>query len=275
MNMGGYEAAKKVADKLKEEKEEVEQQELATKEEVKNQLAELSGNTALAQMYQDSAQIGAQNLSSELPLLKVHAMGRSTRNELADGTEPSDGAFFYKPTAEQFTTVYCHVLTISKGFKAQGMVQGDGSVAKEVFNQILGGVIIDGGDYKPFLMYFTGLKLSYLWEFGKQASKFTKARPVNIPMFALTVKLTTEKVKTNFGNAWVVKFDIERNEDTSPKLVMDPGEFQFLKDSVDTVQEMIDSIIDAKTLRDTDDTDQAVNGEIVDTTIGNVENIPF
>lgn len=242
-----------------EAKKEVEKQETAI---ALNQLAQLSQNAEMAKMYQESAQVGADNLSGELPILKVHAVGKSTKNELRDGSEPTDGYFFYKPTGEQFKDLRVHVLTISKGFRAEGM-QNNGSQNKMVFNQVLGGVIISEGEMKPFVMYMTGLKLNPLWEFGKAASKYTHMKPVAIPMFALTVKMTTEKIANNYGKSWIVNFEIEKTEDGSPVLVMDPGEFQFLKDHVEMVEDTIASIITAKTVKGESDEEYVRGAEEV------------
>lgn len=239
----GLEAARAKADELRAETQAEEEAKEKTKEIVINQLAAIRENPELAQMYADNAQVGASNLSGSLPLLKVHATGRSTKNTLADGSEPKDGAFFYKPTGEEFESIDVHILTISRGFRAKGM---EGSGKDEVFNQIVGGVIVDGADYKPFIMYFTGLKLSYLWEFGKEASQYTHSKPIPIPMFALTVRLTTSKVDNSYGKSWIVKFEIVKNEDKMPKLIVDPGEFQFLKDSVETVESTIEGIVSRK-----------------------------
>lgn len=244
---------REMGEKLKADKEAGVQNEKKNTEIALNNLAQIRQNAQLAQMYSESASVGADNLSGELPLMKVHAVGKSTKNELADGTEPNDGWFFYKPTGEQFQTVRCHILTISKGFRAEGMEK------KMIFNQVIGGVIMDGAEMKPFIMYMTGLKLSPMWEFGKQASKYTKMKPIAIPMFALTVKLSTEKVSNNYGKSWIVNFEIEKNEDGSPVLVMDPGEFQFLKDHVEMVEDTIASIITAKAVKDDDDDDGLIH----------------
>lgn len=245
--MTGHQKFQQAGEKLKTEMAKKEVEEEKAKEEVNNQLAVLRSNSELARMYSESSQVGAANIAGELPLLKVHSVGRSTKNELSNGQEPNDGYFFYKPTGEQFESIECHILTISKGFRAEGME------GKEIFNQIMGGAIIEGDDYKPFIMYFTGLKLSYLWEFGKQVSKYTKAKPVPIPMFALKVRLTTKKVANNYGKSWVVNFEIVKTEDGAPELVLDPGRFQFLKDSVETVEDTIASLIATKTAKEEDD----------------------
>lgn len=278
--MGGHDKFKEVGEKLKADQAEKEEKQLQAKEQVLNQLAELRNNPELAKMYQDSSKMGAENLGGESPLLKVHATGRSTKNELADGSEPKDGNFFYKPTGEEFDSIDCHILTISKGFKAEGLQQQDGS-KKEVFNQILGGVIINDGELRPFIIYFTGLKLSYLWEFGKAAAKYTRAKPVSIPMFALTVRLTTEKKANNYGKSWIVKFEILKNEDGTPQLVMDPGEFQYLKDNVETTQELIASVVASKAAKDDEDNEAHVTslkGDVVDADPGeevNLDDVPF
>lgn len=244
----GEKAFREMGEKLRKDKEEKVAQDKEKQALALNQLAQLRQNADLAKMYSENAQVGAENLSGELPLLKVHAVGKSMKNELQDGSEPNNGWFFYKPTGEQLESVRCHILTISKGFRAQGIENG-----KEIFNQVVGGVIIgDGAEMKPFIMYFTGLKLKPLWEFGKEAAKYTRMKPISIPMFALTVKMTTEKVKNNYGKSWIVNFEIEKLEDSSPVLIMDPGEFQYLKDNVEMVEDTIASLIAAKQVKDDD-----------------------
>lgn len=263
----GYAKAREVAQKIRTEQEQKQTSIEAEKENIKSQLAKLSENPILARMYTESAQIGASNLGGELPQLKVHAVGRSS-NELSDGTEPKDGAFFYKPTLEQFDSIDCHILSVSRGFRAAGL-EGN----KDVFNQIVGGVMGAEHEYKPFIMYFTGLKLSYLWEFGKEAGKYTRAKPVPLPMFALTVRLTTEKISNNYGKSWIVKFQILKNEDNFPVVVLDPGEFQFLKDSVEMIEDTIEKMVQSKTVKP--ELEEVVKLQEVPSQLGKDEDIPF
>ena len=236
-------------DKLKEEKRMKEEQDKKETAIILNNLASIKQNAELAKMYADNAKVGADNLAGELPLLKVHQVGKSTKNQLSDGGEPNDGWFFYRPTGEQFQSIKCHILTISRGFRAEGIDENK----KDIFNQIVGGVIVDGTDYKPFVLYMTGLKLKPLWEFGKVAGKYTHLKPIPIPMFALMVKMTTQRVDNSYGRSWVINFEIEKDQDGNPVLVGDSGEFQYLRDNVETVEDTIAGIVDAKTAKEAEE----------------------
>lgn len=207
------------------------------------------GDPELAELYQNNAMVGADNLGASLPLLKVHSTGKSN-SQLEDGTEPDDGAFFYSPTKQQFETVDCHILTISRGFEAPSLEDKN----RLIFNQLMSGVIVNDGLNLPFITYFTGLKLERLWNFGKEAAQYTRKRPIGIPMFALTVRLTTEKIdhakSDKYGKAWVINFEILKEHNGYPSLVTDKGKFQFLLENVATVEDMIQQIIASKSSED-------------------------
>jgi hypothetical protein len=245
--MTGQDKLRATAEGLKKNVEMKEQKEKTDMAELKNELATIQGNPELMKLYQDNAKVGADNLSGELPLLKIYSAGKS-KAELADGRKPTDGWFFYKPLQIQFETVTCHILTISRGFRAEGMLnQKTGKKDEPKFNQVMGGVIIDGADLRPFVMYFTGLKLSNLWAFGKEAGKFTKMKPVPIPMFALTVKMGTDQRANSFGgDSWIATFEILKTPEGSPIVVTDPVLFEYLRDNVDKVEDTIASVIEAK-----------------------------
>ncbi len=232
--------------KAAEIKAEVEKEKKGKIKAAENALMTVRQNPILTKMYKENAEVGAENLVGELPLLKVHAVGKSIKNKLADGSDPKDGWFFYRPAREQFKEIECHILTISRGFRAEGM-QGK----KDVFNQLMAGVIVNNGEIKPFITYLTGLKLSPMWEFGKEASKYTKARPVPVPMFALKVKLTTEKVKHAYGESWIIKFEILEDKNGMPMVVVDEEFFKYLRDHVETVKDTIASLIFAKSTEQT------------------------
>lgn len=235
MTKTGLDEARETAAKIRAE---VEENKEVTMQEIKSELAQVQLDPALMALYQENASVGAENLGGNSPILKVHSTGRSTKNELADGSEPHDGWFYYRPTKEEFEVVECHILTISRGYRAEGM---EGK--KDVFHQLLGGMLVMDGRMEPFIMYFTGLRLSRLWEFGKQAAGYTRAKPFPIPMFALKVRLMTEKVAHNYGKSWVINFHLVKGEQGQPEIVTDPGLFTFLRDSVELIETQINTLI--------------------------------
>lgn len=251
--MGAKEELLEKAKKLREEVDSKKAAEDKTHAEiVKRSIDAVKANAKLADMYRKNASIGSENLGSSLPMIKIHSTGRSTKNFLVNGQEPNDGWFFYQPTQEQFETLECHILTISRGYRALDM----NGVPK--FNQIMGGVFKHDGKMIPFIMYLTGIKLKAMWEFGKEAGQYTRSKSMPIPMFAMTVKLTTEKIKTEFAPSWIVKFEIKRDEDMNPILVTDPILFTQLRDAVEKVEDKIAPIIESKSVAD------AVKEEIAD-----------
>lgn len=206
-----------------------------------NGLTNVRGNSELVQMYKESAKVGSKNIGTGIPQLKVHSVGRSDGNVLANGEKPKDGHFYYKPTKQAFETIDCHILSISKGFYADGYKE-----KKHVFNQILSGLIQTDGEMLPFIMYFTGTRLDKMWKFGKEASQYTKNKELPIPMFALTVKLSTETLKTKYGSNWIINFDIKRYEDGSPIVILDPILFKGIRDKVEMVEASIEELVELK-----------------------------
>lgn len=270
--MTAQDKAREVANKYRSEKEEKEAIEAKDVEVAKTQLAEIQANSNLAAMYNESANVGAANIGgSSLPILRVHAAGKSTSNESEDGGEPKDGSFYYKPTKEDLgDEIDVHILTISRGYKTEPM---EGSQKEYTFNQLIGGII---GNDKPFVMYFNGTKLQNLWNFGKEASQYTRRKPVAFPMFSLKIRLSTRKgEKGQYAAPWIVDFKIMRTEEGQPELILDEGEFQYLKENVATMEETIANVIEATELKQTD-ASLPIKGEAVESdSADDVDEIPF
>lgn len=262
-----YKKVKELNEKLKAEKAQAEDKEVVAKEKALDQLAVIAENSTLAQMYNASARMGSENLQGSAAYLKVHSAGRSTSNFLSDGTKPNDGWFFYGPTQEQFKEVECHILTISRGFKTKEKDPKTG-IEKEKFNQLIGGIIINDGAQLPFIMFVNGKRLSPMWEFAKEISQWTKRKPIAIPMFAMTITMKTHEEKNDFSYSHVIDFAIAKSENGMPELVMDEGEFQYLKDNVSMTEEAIGNII-ASREKDTEET-QPLDARSVDHEVDSV-----
>ena len=195
-------------------------------------------------LYEESKNVGAANLGQSLPLLKVHYANQS-KNELDDGSEPENGNFFHTETKQQFKEVDCHILSISRGYRSEkpaGMVKpGENSLQ---YQQLLSGILVEADlPTTPFMMFVKGLSLAPMWDFGKDARKYTKGKNP-VPLFALRVKLTAVQEKSTAGNkVWVTHYEIVRNKDGQPLLLSDAGNFSFIKEKVKDVEEVMDSIV--------------------------------
>ena len=130
---------------------------------------------------------------------------------------------------------------------------------------------------KLFIMYFTGIKLKNMWEFGKEAGQYTKSKDMPIPLFALTVQMTTEKIKTEYSPSWIINFKIVKEEDGTPVLITDPRLFTSLRNAVDSVEEKIQSLIDSKSVAEVEEPGEPASIKVDEKTgeVVNPEDIPF
>lgn len=189
----------------------------------------------LLKMMAGDRSLGVDNIGTgSLPLLKLYQAGKSDA-EMPDGSSPNDGWFFYRPTQSQYKEVECYILSISRGYRAKPRNEGD----KPKFTQLVSGVIDDHGKLLPFMMYVTGLKLQPLWDFGKKIDVFLS----KVPMFAIKAKLTSEKVKTDYGYTHIVNYDLALSEEGFVQILSDKAQYEFLRDKVGSVEETMDSVI--------------------------------
>lgn len=249
----GYEGAKETRDKIAKE-----QEELAIEPVNAEKGVELSGK--LAAMYNQNANLGAENLDGNKPYLKIHSAGRSTTNTLANGKDPQDGNFFYGPTQEEFEELECHILTISRGFYTEQEDKKTGE-KKQKWNQLMTGIILNDDDMKPFIMFITGKRLSPMWDFGKVLRPWTKRKPIPYPMFAMTVKMKTHREKNEHNSySWIIDFELVKGDDDTPVLIMDEGKFIYVKDMAEMMAEQVNDMIAKKEI----EPENVIPGEVAD-----------
>lgn len=238
----------------------------------------ITNSAELLKMLADNVDAGSENVGGKSPQLKIHSTGRSSTNQLKDGKEPNNGWYFYQPTQEQFEKVECHILSISKGYYVEDKMNPMNT--KKRYNQLMGGVLIDRGVPKFFVMYIAGLKLRPMWDFMKEVADMKMK--YKVPMYALKVLMGTEQVKTDKGMMWIPKFSIVKNDDQTPMIVSDIRAARFLQDRIRDAKNMFDIIIqanateeapkDLETVEDEhiSDPKEEVSGEVV-----NPDDIPF
>lgn len=245
----GREAFEAVGAKLKSETEAEKVKEETAVAEIKNSLAAVQGNERLAKMYSENASVGTEDLvTGDTPVLKVHSVGRS-QNELADGSEPHNGYFFYKPYKQEFKEIMAHILTISGGYYTDKM---GGQPGDKTYQHLLAGVFKIDGDYVPFMTYLNSAgHRNRMYDFGKEVGQYTHMKPISIPMFAMTVKLfTTSEAytydsngKKQSGKSWVINYEIQKGTDGFPIIVEDEGEFEYLKELTLKMKGVVASMI--------------------------------
>lgn len=230
----GKEKLAATANKLREDKE--------TEQDIMSALVP----AGMEDMYREASQLGSANLGESVPTLKVHYTNQSEGNELMDGSEPNNGWFFHKHSQEQYESIIVHVLSISAGFRTkktekelQKLKPGESTTK---YQQLLAGIIIkDDVPTDPFIFYVKGMNCVPMWEFGKEARKYTKGNNA-VPLFSMFVKMTNVQTKTDAGNkVWVTHYEIIK-ENGKPKLIKDPAFFAFVRDNVGNFEEMMSGI---------------------------------
>jgi len=235
--MTGLDKARATAKKLK--KEVVKEAKQASKETgIEVTVQGLKVGAEVAEFYRKNANVGSENISRDsLPGLKVTES--NSDNILEDGSRAGVGKLFYTRTKEEFDSVEVSIVSVSRSYYSKGINVGD----KPKFNQIVSGVIIDS--MKPFVMYVSGKRLQGLWDFGKELAPFTKHKTAAVPMMAFKVKLSTSPVKHKFGTTHIINFEIVRDESKQIQLTIDLGVLELLRKGVDSMEEAVQSIIEA------------------------------
>jgi hypothetical protein len=225
---------KATADRLRKDPE----KEMAVKKAAEDELKMLVADGKLRELYRINARVGSEHIAGDtLPMLKIHS-GKSQGNVLTDGSEPNKGWFFHTKTQKQYETVEVYILSISRGYHAKAMERGK----DPQFNQLMAGMVVE--DMAPFIMYVSGLKLQNMWEFGKEIAAYTKSKSMPIPMFTMRVRLSTSLKSHSYGKSYIVDFELIRDKNGHPVVVTEAGLFNVLRDGVQYVQGVTDSIIE-------------------------------
>ena len=240
--MSGIDKLKEKVEGIKKESKDREEAEVkSANSALEKTRAMIQNDPALRALLQQDAKEEQEKSGGALPFLKVYVANKSTQ-VLADGKDPNNGWFFYTPTQEQYETVHCHILTISRGFRMPGMPDDKGEV-KNKWNHIVSGIMLND-EPKPFWIFISGqARVGRLWEFQKELRKYNAA---GIPSFPLILKLTTEKVKTEKSPAIVINFAIEVDETGNPTMVTDKEEYMALRDKVHDQEGYIEAYINRK-----------------------------
>jgi len=241
----GIDKAREVVDKLKAEKAAEKVVKVVKKEpmveETTKAVATVEVNgiqvaSEVAEFYKKNLTLGADNLSVEsLPALKV--VESNSKGELANGTRPNIGYFYFTKTKEQFETVDIAVMSISRGYYVENL----DTEKKPKFQQILSGMILE--NMEPFIMYISGARCGNFFEFMKSMSAETKLTMV--PMMALRITLGTTEYTHPKGEAHYIDFKIARDAENRLELLTDIGALEAIKSGIDSIERGVEAMITA------------------------------
>jgi len=193
--------------------------------------------------FNENAGVGTENISSgALPQLKITEA--NSKNLLQNGNFSTPGQLYYSPTKEEFPSVLCSLLAVSRGFytttkelDGETLKRNEDGTLKLKFTQLVGGMIL--ANQTPFVTFVSGTRLDFMWQFGKEVKLYTK----NTPMFAFEVLLSTQKVETKWGFNSVIKYELTKDEEGNPSFIRNLATLEYLKKAVDLVKEMFAGFI--------------------------------
>lgn len=192
----------------------------------------------VADFYRKNARVGVENIArDQLPTLKVTES--NSKGELADGSRPKVGYFFFTKTQSEFKEVEVSIMSVSRGFYVAPLRKGD----DPKFQQIVSGMILD--TMEPFIMYISGKRLNPLWELGKELSPFTKHKEAPVPMMAFRIKLSTTNYKHEYGDSHYINFEVIRDSKNQVQLITDMGALEVIRGGIEAVEEAVEGIIEA------------------------------
>ncbi len=191
---------------------------------------------ALLQSFSEKG-IQDMGMNQGMPVLRVHSAS-STKNTLANGSQPKIGSFFYTATKEELVNPVVRLLAVKKCMLPK-MKEREYDPEELKANYVIAGVIIDTN--APFVMYINGLSYNKVWALMDQLKPWVKG--MKIPMFSLHIRLSTQ-MEQDQGKKYAPK------PVTTYGLVMGKNDFPVVETNRDTIMELA---------KQTDQATQAIN----------------
>lgn len=177
--------------------------------------------------------------SVNVPVLRV-VQKNSNNVETADGQDAAPGTFYYKPTAKDYKELIVNIIYI-KQVTLKTKVWGTEDEYEDKKHYLITGVIADTNEL--FVTYVKGLSYSSVWDLLEMTNPYRKHPSTPVPLYALNIKLYTEKEDTNYGVTYVLKYSLIREENGAPTLV-DLNKFQWLEQQVAPAKKMTERLIE-------------------------------
>lgn len=212
------------------------------------QAAQLSSEAM--EYLQRHSTTGAEDLNTgvTVPQLRIHSVGVSAKNQLTDGSDPTDGQIFY--TGDQ--TAYDKVTVVLLSIKKCRLEQEDEKTHEKYMkaNYLLAGVIDE--TLQPFVMYVKGMSYNKIWGLEDQLKPYVTKRAGGIPLSMVKIVISSEKEKVEQGDYKgqkknVLKFELLMDHSGQYPVLEGSGEkLRVLESSMEKAELMLDQIISSK-----------------------------
>lgn len=278
-NSEGYKKARAITDQIKKEREEREAGQQTGLAMAKKALA-AAGLSPEAMAYAEKhASTGVDDLNTgvSVPQLRIHSVGVSTKNVLADGSEPSDGQIYHTGLQEAWDEVDVILLSIKKCRLEQEDEQSGTTVMKAHY--LLAGMTEE--TFEPFVIYVKGMSYSKIWELEDQLKPYVTKRPGGIPLSMLKIRISSEKQVVETG-----KYKGQKKNVFKFSLIMHPsGQFPVLEgrsevlasfdSATEGAESMLEMIISGRGMSEKEWNQKKKEAQEVEETTSNVQNAVF
>ena len=231
-----------------------------------NDMKSLSTNKELAEMYNNHANKGTEEVdSSSLPWLSVYTS--TSKGELEDGGRPELGDYFHSTSKKSYHDPLVRFVSVKR---REIWTKWKDKPAEKKWHWLVAGVI--EGTKEIFAMDLKGISYMPIKELMDETRPYRKPTKKSgntpIPIYCMTVQLGSDEVKTENGWKKRVIHKLIKNDHGFPILEADTNNFKFLSDLSDQFDELLEEFIMSRSENPDEkwanEATQAITGETVE-----------
>lgn len=199
------------------------------------------------------AKTGADDLNTgvAVPQLRIHSVGASTKNQLVNGEDPTDGQLFHTGLQEAWNEVPVIILAIKKCRLEQRDDNGELVVDEQTGEAQLKATYLVAGlldeSLQPFVLYVKGLSYNKMWDLEDQLKPYVTKRAGGIPLSMVKIMVSSEKEVVEMGRYKgqkknVLKFTLIKAGEF-PVLENDGERLEIIERGTQQAEEMLEDIV--------------------------------
>lgn len=198
----------------------------------------LTTNDELLELFKQNAGVGTEDIEETGGWPQLKLTHKLSELELIDGQFAKPGMFYHSLTKKQYKSIRAHILYMNMAYLPNFNKTG------EQMNYVLAGVLIEEGQFIPFITYIKGKSLQSFWAFQKEVSSYVKHPKTPVPLFAIEVEFSVGEASTEkFGKIKTIEIRVVKDDAGTPSVVSTVEIFQKLKSMVDNARQAVRSLL--------------------------------